>query len=236
MRKVIAILLVTCIAAFPVATTDLTDLAPSVSGGILTLQPGVHGFGPNVRCVFTTTSTASVNSITGSGGIAEVYLAPTCAIVLVYPIANSITWALGGNPPMTATPSTVPSVPTDSYWIAEATIGSTVTAVTDKRTQSTSYSFRNGLGAKIDYTLGVGLVNVDQTVVPTLSGSNSFKGIVDVSTGVFRSPSGSSDPGCTNVGNDLGKWWLDTTTSTTVVKICKQVAGSLGWSTITTSP
>jgi hypothetical protein len=48
-------------------------------------------------------------------------------------------------------------------------------------------------------------------------------------------PSGSSNPGCATT-TDIGTFWFDTTTSTTAVRVCKSVSGSIGWSTLTTTP
>jgi hypothetical protein len=45
----------------------------------------------------------------------------------------------------------------------------------------------------------------------------------------------SSNPGCSSAGN-IGRFWFDTTTATTALKVCKSVAGTIGWSAITTTP
>lgn len=45
----------------------------------------------------------------------------------------------------------------------------------------------------------------------------------------------STDPVCSVVG-DIGKFWFDTTTNTTAFKVCKSVAGTVGWSAVTTVP
>jgi hypothetical protein len=44
-----------------------------------------------------------------------------------------------------------------------------------------------------------------------------------------------TDPTCVTSG-DIGKFWFDNTTSTTVVKVCKSVAATIGWSVLTTTP
>lgn len=38
----------------------------------------------------------------------------------------------------------------------------------------------------------------------------------------------SGDPGGTQL-SDVGKLWFDTTTTTTVVKVCKNIAGTITW-------
>lgn len=48
---------------------------------------------------------------------------------------------------------------------------------------------------------------------------------------VITSHGTSSDPGCASV-TDVGKFWTDTTTTTTALKYCKNVAGTFNWSSI----
>jgi hypothetical protein len=43
---------------------------------------------------------------------------------------------------------------------------------------------------------------------------------------------GTSDPGCTLAGH-IGKFWFNTTTSTTAVEVCTSVSGTVSWHTIT---
>ena len=45
----------------------------------------------------------------------------------------------------------------------------------------------------------------------------------------------STDPGCT-ISTDIGKWWIDTATSTTNPLICLSVSGTVGWSSLTHTP
>jgi hypothetical protein len=53
--------------------------------------------------------------------------------------------------------------------------------------------------------------------------------------GTIQTKATSSDPGCTGSGN-IGRFWADNTTSTTAIKVCKAVSGTVGWSTLTTTP
>lgn len=47
-------------------------------------------------------------------------------------------------------------------------------------------------------------------------------------TGTLQSGVRASDPGCTIAGN-IGKLWFDITTTTTALKVCMNVAGTLTW-------
>lgn len=46
--------------------------------------------------------------------------------------------------------------------------------------------------------------------------------------GTLQSGVTASDPGCTTTSH-IGKWWFDITTTTTVLKACMNVAGTLTW-------
>ena len=52
---------------------------------------------------------------------------------------------------------------------------------------------------------------------------------------IMLSNTGTTDPVCT-ASADIGKVWFDTTTSTTIIKLCKAVTGTVGWSVVTTTP
>lgn len=57
---------------------------------------------------------------------------------------------------------------------------------------------------------------------------------IHAASGSLVSPT-STDPTCT-AASDIGKFWFDSTTNTTAFKVCKSVAGTVGWSTVTTVP
>jgi hypothetical protein len=44
-----------------------------------------------------------------------------------------------------------------------------------------------------------------------------------------------TDPGCAST-DDIGKFWMDNTTTTTVPKLCVDVAGTMAWKTLTLAP
>jgi len=46
---------------------------------------------------------------------------------------------------------------------------------------------------------------------------------------------GQYDPGCAST-DDIGKFWMDNTTTTTVPKLCVDVAGTMAWKTLTLAP
>jgi hypothetical protein len=50
------------------------------------------------------------------------------------------------------------------------------------------------------------------------------------SSGTFQSGVTATDPGCTTTA-DVGKLWFNTTTTTTVFRVCLNVAGTVGWVT-----
>ena len=79
-------------------------------------------------------------------------------------------------------------------------------------------------------TSGTGIV-----VTPTGAFSASIALDTAALPSIARIYGGSSDPGCTTTG-DIPKWWSDTATTTTVVKTCKSVVGTVGWSVVTTTP
>lgn len=56
-------------------------------------------------------------------------------------------------------------------------------------------------------------------------------GVLQATSGGFQVSGTSTDPVCTAVG-DVGKFWTDTTTTTTALKFCKNVAGVFSWSSI----
>lgn len=79
-------------------------------------------------------------------------------------------------------------------------------------------------------TSGTGII-----VTPTGAFSASIALDTAALPSIARIYGGSADPGCTTTG-DIPKWWSDTATTTTVVKTCKSVVGTVGWSVVTTTP
>src|SRR5579862_7532382 len=76
-----------------ISSQSLTDLAPALQGGTLTVQPGRIRFGNEVCLGFTSPLTASISSGTG-GGAAKLYVSDSCAVVLEYPNALKLAFAL----------------------------------------------------------------------------------------------------------------------------------------------
>lgn len=54
-------------------------------------------------------------------------------------------------------------------------------------------------------------------------------------TGAFQQLPRTTDPGCTTTA-DIGKFWFDNTTTTTAMKVCVNIAGTLTWKTATLAP
>ncbi len=55
-------------------------------------------------------------------------------------------------------------------------------------------------------------------------------------TSFLKQQAGSSAPHTCTVAADLGWLWFDSTTTTTAVKVCVNVAGTIGWSVVTKTP
>jgi hypothetical protein len=53
--------------------------------------------------------------------------------------------------------------------------------------------------------------------------------------GIMQTDAQSTDPGCTATA-DIGKFWFDNTTTTTGVKVCVDVAGTVEWGVVTHTP
>ena len=90
----------------------------------------------------------------------------------------------------------------------------------------------SGFTATLDPTA----LTADRTITqPDLAGTMALSGSSQlVSFGNLAAGSGtyvqSSDPGCANTGQ-IGRFWFNTTTTTTVLKACMNVAGTLTWVT-----
>lgn len=178
----------------PSSTSQLTDFAPSLSNGTVTIQPGRIRFTTSTCTNFTGTATAAVSAISGGSGIAKLYVSSTCALVMQYPNNLTITWTLTA---MTAQPVATPTVPSDAWYIGDLNIGpSVVTAVTDKRAVINRDPIIAGTGVVVDCTLGPCLASVDAAVVPTLGGANAYTGMQDFSAASVTKPNRSvaSDP------------------------------------------
>lgn len=180
------------------STAQLTDFAPTVSNGILTVQPGVHVFNSLGYCGYTTTSTASA-TVTGGPGIGKLYLADTCALVLQYPSSMTITWAASG---ITASSNASPQLPQGTMWIGDVHIGvSGITSVDDKRAQASTPDYQATDGVRIDCTLGPCLISADANMY-RLGGVNVVLGTHDATSATQTKPNRviTADPtdGCSN--------------------------------------
>jgi hypothetical protein len=176
------------------ATPQLTDFAPAVTGATLTVQPGNIRFGTMFCDNFKNPATASITAMNGGNGIGKLYVSSTCALVLQYPNSLKITWKLTG---MSAQPVVTPTVPSDSWYVAEVKIGpSALTTFIDKRSIAGVDATKAGTGIVEDCTLGPCLISTDPAVIPTLGGVNAYTGTEDASAATITKPSRtvSSDP------------------------------------------
>jgi len=178
------------------STSQLTDFAPTLANGTLTIQPGRIRFGTMPCTNFTSPATASISSMSGGTGVAKLYVASTCALVLQYPNSLAISgW--GTITGLSAQPVITPTVPSDAWYLAEVTIGpSFITAVTDKRSIPGVDGTKAGAGIVQDCTLGPCLISTDPAVIPTLGGVNAYTGTQDNTAATITKPSRtvSSDP------------------------------------------
>jgi hypothetical protein len=78
---------------------------------------------------------------------------------------------------------------------------------------------------------------------PDVGMNRSAAGVLEVNSGAagtlrdlklrnVQAAGSSANPVCSAVG-DVGKFWTDTTTTTTALKFCANKAGTIGWSAIT---
>jgi hypothetical protein len=139
-------------------------------------------------------ATASVATMSGGNGVGKLYVSSSCALVLQYPNSLAITWTIAG---MSAQPVVTPTVPSDSWYVAEVQIGpSALTGVTDKRSIPGVDATKAGSGIVEDCTLGPCLISTDPAVIPTLGGVNAYTGTQDSSAATITKPSRtvSADP------------------------------------------
>jgi len=182
------------------STAQLTDFAPAVSSGTLTVQPGKIRFGTMSCTNFKNPAMATPAAMTGGPGVGKLYISSSCALVLQYSNSLTITWTLAG---MTAQPVVAPTVPSDAWYIAEVNIGpSAISAVVDKRAIPGVDATKAGNGILEDCTLGPCLISTDPAVIPTLGGVNAYTGTQDASAATITKPSRtvSADPNgaCSN--------------------------------------
>jgi hypothetical protein len=187
-----------------ISTSQLTDFAPSIANGIVTIQPGRIRFGTMSCLNFNSPATVSVRSMTTGSGVAKLYVASTCALVLEYPNTLTITFDISG---ISAIPMATPSLPGTAYYLGDVSIGpSSLTAVADKRAVLGLSAVVAGAGIVIDCTLGPCLASVDQAVVPTFGGNNVYSGVQDATMATTTKPSrvvGSDPSGACSNSNEV---------------------------------
>lgn len=188
------------------STIQLSDLTPSLSTGTLTVQAGRIRFGTNVCTNFTSSATASITSMSGGTGVAKLYVASSCALVIEYPSALTVTWSLPAGA-ISAMPTAVPAVPASAFYLGDISIGtSTITAVTDKRAVIGQSSVVAGSGIVADCTLGPCLISTDTGTVPLLGGVNAYTGTQDASGASTTKPArtvGSDPSGSCSNNNEI---------------------------------
>ena len=177
------------------STSQLTDFAPALANGTMTIQPGRIRFGTMPCTNFTSPATAAISSMSGGTGVGKLYVSSACALVMQYPNSLTVTWGIITG--MSAQPVVTPTVPSDAWYLGEVNIGpSAITAVTDKRSIPGMDATKAGTGIIEDCTLGPCLISTDPAVIPTLGGVNTYTGAQDNTTATITKPSRtvSSDP------------------------------------------
>jgi len=190
-----------------ISSQSLTDLAPTLhgagiadiefgralQGGTLTVQPGRIRFGNEVCLGFTSALTASISSGTG-GGAAKLYVSDSCAVVLEYPNALKLAFALKG---ITAAAVALPGVPATGVYLADIGIeGGRITSLVDKRAVYSAFSAVAGQGIVVECTSGPCLFSIDPATVATLGGNRVTTGVDDNrnATRTFPAREAAADP------------------------------------------
>ncbi len=195
------------------AAKDLNDFLPTVSSGILTIQPGRLRFGTFPCTSFTRPITAQISSGTGDA-IATLYVSDSCAVVMEYPNTLTLALTLDG---ITAAAVSTPGVPSSAFYIGDLIItGGVITSVVDKRSMISTFAAMAGPGVVLDCASGPCLISVDPATVAQLGGSNIYAGVQDsrIATKTFPSRLAASDPPLCVIGEQ----YFNTATST--MKYC----------------
>lgn len=138
------------------------DFAPSLAGGTITVQPGKMRF-DTTPCDLNRASISSNGSGTGN---AKLFIANSCAAVLLFPSSLSVTFSKDG---ITAGAAALPVFPPGSFPIADVVIrDGSIESITDLHRAISVDAHIAGPGLVIDCTTGPCLFSIDPATVPTI--------------------------------------------------------------------
>jgi hypothetical protein len=125
--------------AVTLTSTDVTDFAPKLSGGSLSIQPGKIRYGSSVCQTLATAMAVTPTGGSGGPGTGKLYIDDTCTMVLAYPSSLSLTATASG---VTLIPAAAPTVSADGYPVANVVIqNGTFIALTDTRAPQGSMGY-----------------------------------------------------------------------------------------------